>query len=101
MSPLAASRLSPPGNPAADHVYGGTPPVAVKRNRYGVFAAVEGRPVVVIWSDPVMVSGKTATAVCWRKSVTVTVTLNVPPTVGVPAMSPVAAFTLRPEGNPA
>jgi len=39
---------SPPGNPVADHVYGGTPPVPARVVEYGVPTVPDGKVVVAI-----------------------------------------------------
>jgi len=55
-----------------------------------------------VMKRPLMVSGRVTEADCWGllESVTLRLTLNVPPAVGVPVIWPVVAPIERPGGRP-
>ncbi len=101
--PVDAFIVSPAGKPAADHEYGGTPPVAAAVALYATLITPDGNAEVVMDNGTRTVIEKVFEAVCGvgePESVTVTVTGLVPAAVGVPVICPVLALMLRPAGNP-
>ncbi len=79
-----------------------TPPVAVKVALYGCPAVPSGSEVVVMWTTPglmVMLNCALALTGWTSESVTCTVKLETPTTVGVPLMTPVLAFKCKPVGK--
>jgi hypothetical protein len=93
-------RLTPPGNPVAVQVNGGTPPPAES-------VPLNGDPkvgvgivdVVTVNGAAAMVNVKERDMVARAESVTVTVTVNVPASVGVPLSTP-ADEAVTPLGVP-
>jgi hypothetical protein len=103
IAPVLGFRVSPPGSPVADHVYGPCPPAAANVPAYGTPATPLDRAVVVTVRALLMVSVRLLVAdarVGLVESWTVNTTVLVPAAVGVPVIAPVEAFTLSPTGSP-
>ena len=101
ITPVVLFRDSPAGSlpEAIVHVYGVDPPVAASLTEYATFLVATGSgDVVVICKGTVMVKLKALSDEDPIASVTLTVKLEVPPTVGVPLMTP-DDDTLRPEAR--
>jgi hypothetical protein len=103
ISPVVAFRLRPAGNepPDTDQLIGPLPvaarislyssPIEPSRRLVVVIAGATGVAVTVMLSS-LVASGKTPLAA-------VTVNVDIPSAVGVPDISPVAAFSTRPAGS--
>src|ERR1022692_1363934 len=103
MAPVAGSSASPGGSEPVFtvHVYGGTPPVAVRLRAYDEPAVASGSGnAVVIDRLDFTASVNCLDAVTELLSVTRTVNAKVPPSVGTPEMVAVSALKDSPAGNP-
>jgi hypothetical protein len=76
-----------------------TPPLALTVELYGVLTLPPGSDVVVIASAVLIVMLRLAMAEVWVVSVTFTVKADVPVALGVPVITPVAAFKVKFAGN--
>jgi hypothetical protein len=89
-----------PGRPVADHVSGGTPPVAANLKDTAVPTMAVGIDAVVITSDgAAMVTVNVLVAVAPLESVTVALTVEDPTVVGVPPRVP-SEDGVMPAGKP-
>jgi hypothetical protein len=101
ITPVELFKPRPPGKPAALHVYGVLPPVAAKAALYGAVTVPLGNDVVVIVSATEIDRENVAVAESSVElSLTITEMLKVPVVFGVPLMTPVELFTVRPAGKP-
>ena len=103
MAPVVALIPSPGGSPAADHVYGVVPPVALTDAAYARPTNPEGSEAVVMFTDPTIVMLRLAvlvTATGNVESETVTITVFEAAPVGVPLIAPDPGFRLSPSGRP-
>ena len=92
-------RVIPAGSPVADHVYGSTPPAADNVAEYARPVAPGGNEEVVIAGSGWIVMLIAAVAASPLVSVTLTVNVEVPATLGLPRIAPVAVFKVSPEGR--
>jgi hypothetical protein len=101
MTPLELFNVTPAGNNPAvtDQTRGLLPPVDVSVWLYARFTVPSERDDVVIDSALYIVMDSARLAVAEFASVTCTVKLYVPATVGVPLIAPVVLFRLRPDGR--
>jgi len=102
IKPLLELSARPAGREPAvsDHVYGGTPPVAVSARLYGADTVPAGSgEVVVITRLAMIVTENDAVACSVSVSVTSTTKFAVPAAAGVPEISPVAELRDRPAGR--
>ena len=81
-----------------DHAYGGLPPLTTRACEYAPPTVPPGKAVVVMAKLETMLMLKFLVEVADALSVTWTPKLKLPPTVGVPLITPVAGFKLRPAG---
>jgi hypothetical protein len=82
-------------------VYGVVPPAAASIVEYAVPTVPLGRLVVEIIRTGLIVMANVNAAVCGvpSESVTFTVKVDVPTTVGVPEITPDDSFNVRPDGR--
>ncbi len=104
ITPVLAFKVSPVGSDplAIDQTYGVMPPVARNVALYALPAVALGSDVVVMTRGTgatVSVNARLAVAGVAAESVTETVKVNEPATVGVPVITPVLAFSVKPAGN--
>lgn len=93
--------LKPAGNPVAENVYGGVPPVAVNGSETAVPTVAEKLVVVMVNGEvaALMARLNCPFAVCPLESATVTVNTVEPVAVGVPVMPPEVLFKFKPGGS--
>ncbi len=104
ITPVLAFKVRPVGSDplAIDQVYGVMPPAARNVALYALPAVALGSDVVVMTRGTgatVSVNARLAVAGVAAESVTETVKVNEPATVGVPVITPVLAFSVKPAGN--
>ena len=99
IAPVVAFKFKPVGRlPLANAHVIGVVPVAVSLWLYALFNVPSGRDAVVIVGGAVMTMLR-AFVPFPAELVALTVKLNVPIVVGVPEISPVAAFRFKPSGS--
>jgi len=100
MAPVVAFNVRPAGRlpEEIENVYGPTPPIATSAELYATptWAVTPGQ-ASAIGADTVIV--QLVVAAVPVESTSLTVKLNVPAVVGVPAMAPVVVFSVRPGGR--
>lgn len=101
ITPVPAASVRPVGRTpeAIDHVYGGVPPAAVSVTLYEAFRPAPGNDSVVIPGAGRTFKLRACVAVEEKLSVTCTVKLLVPETVGVPEIMPVLGASANPLGS--
>ena len=105
ITPDALASFSPAGSDpeASDHWYGVMPPAALNFTEYGTPLVAVGRVLPVVTTSPetptVMASEAELICAAASESVTSATKVKLPPAVGVPEITPVAAWSLRPAGS--
>jgi hypothetical protein len=101
IAPVLALRLSPAGSGPGDndHVNGCVPPVTAAVWEYTALTVPFASTLVVIDGAAPIVMVRALVAVAPTLSVTFSVILEVPATVGVPVIAPVFALRLSPAGS--
>jgi hypothetical protein len=102
ITPVEAAMVNAAGNPAADQVYGGTPPPAASPEEYKVFTDPVSRDGVVMLRPALIVKESVCEAVLEGVLLSRTVTVMFPENgaAGKPEICPELALITSGDGNP-